>query len=90
MIGTFCQYREAFGKPGEGVHAHRTLGLATTDLVATLAIGGVIGYTLTRSVNGILLAIVGLVVLATLLHLLFGVQTAGLTMLGLHTGVCPK
>ena len=33
---SLCQYKDALGKPGEGVHAPRIFGLAAFDVIATL------------------------------------------------------
>lgn len=30
---SLCQYKDIFGKPGEGAHKHRFLGLAVIDLL---------------------------------------------------------
>ena len=31
-----CPYRHVFGRPGEGVHAHRIFGVASVDLALTV------------------------------------------------------
>lgn len=35
----FCEHRDVFGRPGQGVHARRVLGLAAVDVVGTVVIG---------------------------------------------------
>jgi hypothetical protein len=35
----FCDYRDSLGKPGEGPHADRWLGLAVRDVIGTIGIG---------------------------------------------------
>lgn len=32
----FCEYKDIFGKPGEGVHKYRIFGLAAVDLILTI------------------------------------------------------
>lgn len=69
----FCQYKDIFGKPNEGVHAYRFLGIAIVDFVMTI-VGAIIiaayfnyDYTITIIVT----LIIGVIV-----HRLFCVDTA--------------
>lgn len=32
----FCKYKDIFGKPGEGIHSARFLGMASVDLLGTI------------------------------------------------------
>lgn len=66
------RYKDIFGRPREGLHAHRVLGFATVDLLATLlaATAGkyVLGVPLSIGFPLLIVASVGV-------HVLFGVQT---------------
>ena len=70
---TLCQYRDIFGKPGDGFHSYRLFNIAILDLLATLLIGLPI-------LNGyygisILWSIVILMVVGYIFHKLFCVKT---------------
>jgi len=75
---SLCEYRDVFGRPGEGVHATRFLGLAAFDLVATVA-GAAILALLTDVPFPIVLAV--LLVVGIIAHRVFCVDTALNTML---------
>jgi hypothetical protein len=75
----FKEYKDIFGKPGEGFHEDRLLGMARNDLLGTLAIAIIFAFFvkpcdqfIKTSVNAFLI----LMVIATILHALFGVDTA--------------
>ena len=34
----FCEYKDIFGKPGEGFHSTRLFGMAANDLIGTIII----------------------------------------------------
>ncbi len=34
----FCKYKDVLGKPGEGFHERRILGMAANDLIGTIII----------------------------------------------------
>lgn len=76
------QYRDIFGKPDEGVHKYRIFGLATVDIIGTFVAAAVISKYGKYSFIAVLLF---LLVLATFLHWLFCVETAGLRLLELGT-----
>ena len=67
----FCQYRDALGKPNQGVHKHY-LGIAVFDLVATI----ILGYLIWKftGVNPWVLAVV-IAIITVLVHRLFCVNT---------------
>ena len=44
MNGVFSEYKDIFGKPNEGVHKHRILGLASVDLIGTAVISYGLSY----------------------------------------------
>jgi hypothetical protein len=39
----FCQYKDALGIPGKGVHTH-VFGLAIMDIIMTIIGGGLLSY----------------------------------------------
>ena len=39
---SLCRYRDSLGRPGEGVHAPRLLGLAVVDVVGTALIAALV------------------------------------------------
>lgn len=42
MSCPFAKYSDIFGKPNEGVHSDRLLGVARVDLLGTVGIAGII------------------------------------------------
>lgn len=69
-----------FGRPNEGVHSYRFMGIAIVDLLLTLVLC-VILYLTTGMPLSISLTI--LLILAFILHYLFRVQTSTMTYLGI-------
>lgn len=76
-----CPYKYALGIPEQGVHATRFLGLALNDTLMTI-----IGSALLAFFTGysFLLTFLFIFVLGEVLHVLFGTQTAFLTMIGIQ------
>lgn len=68
----FCKYKDIFGKPKEGVHSYRIMNIAVIDLALTL-----IGAYILSILLGITYwkTAVGLLILGTIAHLLFCVDT---------------
>lgn len=79
-----CPYQYILGVPGQGVHALRVGGIAFNDTWMTVVAAVLIAYFYGYS---FLYTLVGLFVLGEVLHYLFGVQTAFLTMIGVEA--CP-
>ena len=75
-----CPYRFMFGKPGEGPHAYRFMGIAVVDTVLTFLAAWLItlgtGYSIQVTFGT-------LFILGEVLHYYYGTQTAVLTMLGI-------
>lgn len=66
-------YKDALGKPGEGIHSHFGLGFAVIDVALT----ALAAYILSSSFNiGFIFAFLILIVLGIAMHYIFGVQTA--------------
>jgi hypothetical protein len=76
-----CPYANALGVPGQGVHATRFLGMALNDWLATII--GAILISLIFQTN-VFYSFIGLFIGGEILHYIFGVKTAFLTMIGLE------
>ena len=74
-----CPYRFMFGKPGEGPHAYRFMGLAVVDTLLTFIAAWLITLATKYPIQ---LTFAGLFILGEILHYAFGTQTAFLTMIG--------
>jgi hypothetical protein len=75
----FRQYRNIFGEPKKGIHRHRTGGVATVDLLATIGAAYLLA-TPQYPFGKMILILFGL---AIIFHWLFGVETAVNKFLGL-------
>lgn len=74
---TLCQYKNALGKPDEGIHFH-VFGVAIIDVIFTI-IGA---YILSGLFNqSFIYVLIGLFLLGTFLHLLFCVDTSFILLL---------
>lgn len=79
-----AQVTDALGKPGLGIHAHRTFGLATVDLVATLAAAFAIAAASRAPFwRALAISVTSLFVLGVAAHAAFRVPTALNRALGL-------
>jgi len=77
-----CPYKYALGIPEQGVHATRFLGLALNDTLMTIIGSAIISFFTGYS---FLLTFLFIFVLGEVLHVLFGTQTAFLTMIGIKS-----
>lgn len=68
----FCKYKDALGKPGEGVHSYRVLDVAVFDVLATIVGAYVLSKYTEFSFWYVLLA---LFISGIVLHKLFCVRT---------------
>ena len=75
-----CPYKYLLGIPGQGVHASRFMGLALNDTLMTILGAAIISFFTGHS---FLLTFFVIFVLGEILHILFGTQTAFLTMIGI-------
>ena len=69
---SLCQYRNIFGKPGEGVHSYRIFNIAIVDLGLTLLVA--FGLSLVLKKPFALISSI-LLILGVVLHRLFCVRT---------------
>ena len=67
-----CQYKDVFGKPREGVHSYRFLGVAVVDVVMTLFAAVLLSLFLKTKLWKTTLF---LFILAIILHRMFCVNT---------------
>ena len=87
MPAPLSRYKDACGKPREGLHSARLFGFAAADVLLTLAVGIALSALLAclcKSCSFFLLLLVvvpTLFLLAVLVHRLFGVNTALNTMI---------
>ncbi len=77
---SLCQYKDIFGKPDEGIHKYRFLGLASADLIGfVLLVFLITSYYKT----GILETTISLAILTVFIHYIFCVPTKLNRILGL-------
>lgn len=76
---SLCQYRDIFGKPGEGAHSYRLFNIAIVDVISTIIAAFVIyifiKYILDIQWISIWWIILGLFLLGIIAHRLFCVRT---------------
>ena len=75
-----CPYKTLLGIREQGVHSARVLGLARNDILMTVVGALVTSYFFKVS---ILWSLIGWFVAGEVLHILFGVDTAFLELLGI-------
>ena len=68
----FCQFKNALGKPNEGVHSYRMFGIPIVDVFMTM----LAAFVLAKVTNKTFISMfVFLLIVAFLLHWMFCVQT---------------
>ena len=76
----FSKYRDIFGAPGTGPHRFRFMGVAIFDFLMTILLAIFITWKFKVPLD---LSIIGVLVLAIIFHILFGVETGALKYLGI-------
>ena len=73
----FCQYKDIFGKPGQGVHKYRVCNIAIVDVLATIVFASIIDYVFQFMNYNISFwnILISLFLLGIILHRLFCVRT---------------
>jgi len=78
----FCQYKDALGKPNEGVHSYRLFGVAIVDLSLTLIGSIILSYFIYGAsaksgslFHSFLIIFIILIILGIIAHRLFCVNT---------------
>lgn len=78
---------DLLGKPGEGIHATRFYGYALYDILGTVGISFLVWYFTSlckdKTINSFIIVLIGLFILAEILHWIFGVKTAFLKNIGI-------
>jgi divalent metal cation (Fe/Co/Zn/Cd) transporter len=69
---SLCQYKDLFGKPGEGAHSIRFMNIAVVDVFLTIVVGLAIAYFTGWPIGWTLL---GFFILGILAHHIFCVKT---------------
>tara|TARA_Y100000385_G_scaffold166132_1_gene172180 strand:- start:328 stop:564 length:237 start_codon:yes stop_codon:yes gene_type:complete len=67
-----CQYRHIFGKEKEGLHSYRFMNIAIVDVLLTFIGALLIAYYFKLN---IILVFIFLIILGTLIHYIFCVET---------------
>ena len=67
-----CQYRHIFGKEKEGLHSYRFMDIAIVDVLLTFIGALLIAYYFKLN---IILVFIFLIILGTLIHYIFCVET---------------
>ena len=75
-----CPYATLLGKRAEGVHSTRFAGFALNDTIATIVVAVMTSYIFKV---GFMYSLLGWFIAAEVLHILFGVDTAFLEMIGI-------
>ena len=70
-----CQYKDIFGKPGEGVHSYRLFNIAVVDVVLTVLLGLLIAYWMQLNWRWASLVVLSMFLLGIFSHWLFCVDT---------------
>ncbi len=80
-----CKYKGILGEPKTRIHADRIGEFALWDIVGTAAVAGLITYMYGSSsyANTFIIVLLIIYAIATGLHYIFCVQTAGLTAMGI-------
>lgn len=75
-----CQYKDIFGKPGEGIHASRIAGLALNDIIPTILL--ILGISYLAN-TPLYLTTIFVVITTIFIHKMFCVDTALNVALGI-------
>ena len=75
-----CPYKHVFGAPGTGAHSYRFMGVALADKALTFLLAV---YTAWEFGGNVFLHFLFWIIVAEIFHYAFGVQTAGMDMLGI-------
>jgi hypothetical protein len=79
-MSNLCQYRNIFGKPNEGIHKTRFMGIAAMDLIGMILIIVFISY---YWQTGLVSTTIIVSIITIIIHYLFCVPTAFNKFIGL-------
>lgn len=68
-----CKYIDVFGKPRQGIHSYRFLGIALVDSILTIFLAFLLSWLLNKS---FIWTLIILFVIGQLMHILFCVDTS--------------
>ena len=75
-MSILCQYKDALGKPNEGVHSYRIFNMAAVDLAMSAAAAGVIAYNYGHNIYTSFIIILFIILItSTIVHKSFCVET---------------
>ena len=69
----FCQYKNMFGKVGEGIHKYRICDIAIVDVLLTIFAAYILNFI--TSENNFMIILVILFAMSIILHHIFCVKT---------------
>ena len=68
----FCQYKDLFGEPNQGLHSYRIFDIAVVDVLSTIFGAFLISWVISQS---FILIFIVLIILSVVLHRSFCVDT---------------
>ena len=71
-MNSLCKHKDMFGKPGEGTHSYRFMGVAIVDVILTILVAWLISF---LSGWPLWICIVSFFVLGIIAHRLYCVRT---------------
>jgi len=69
---SLCQYKDALGIPGQGIHSYRFMGIAIVDMIATIVAAVIISFIFKFS---FIKTFILLFIFGEFLHYIFCVKT---------------
>lgn len=72
-MDNLCQYKDAFGEIGKGIHSYRVFGIAYFDVIITIICAVFIAWI---SKWNYMYTIIGVFILGVVVHHMFCVRTA--------------
>jgi len=69
---SLCDYKDAFGEPGKGIHSYRFMGVSIADVIITIIGALILSFIIKKPFLVVLLV---LFILGIILHKLFCVRT---------------
>ncbi|NBO98854.1 MAG: hypothetical protein EBU90_01830 [Proteobacteria bacterium] len=74
----FCKHRDLFGKPGQGVHSHRFMGVAIVDMLLTVIVAKIVSFYVSKKYSikmSFVKTLAAFLFAGVLVHRLFCVNT---------------
>lgn len=84
MTTSLCNYKDIFGKPGEGAHKKRIAGFAAIDIIFTiLAVFLIWKFLKYKTLTSFLVILLITFIIAEIMHYMFCVKTKFMEVTGL-------